>query len=148
MSKQIGLVCGSFHREEVSRMLDFAKDEAEQHGLTIGEVVWVPGSMEVPLALDRLLAATTLRLVLASLRRAKPNTAWPWVKRSSKPSLNFNSSTTRKSVWASSDPVRSPSTLNPGLSPMHVLQSGLFLTLDFGVSEGTVMGIYGYIGGP
>ncbi len=56
MSKQIGLVCGSFHREEVSRMLDFAKDEAEQHGLTIGEVVWVPGSMEVPLALDRLLA--------------------------------------------------------------------------------------------
>ena len=44
MSKQIGLVCGSFHREEVSRMLDFAKDEAEQHGLTIGEVVWVPGS--------------------------------------------------------------------------------------------------------
>ena len=55
MNKHIGVVCGSFHKEEVSRMLEFAKDEAEQHGLTIGDVVWVPGSMEVPLALDRLL---------------------------------------------------------------------------------------------
>ena len=36
-------------------MLAYATDEAAQHGLTIGEVVWVPGSMEVPLALDRLL---------------------------------------------------------------------------------------------
>ncbi len=55
MNKRIGVVCGSFHKEEVVRMLDFARDEAEQHGLTIGDVVWVPGSMEVPLALDRLL---------------------------------------------------------------------------------------------
>ena len=55
MSKRVGLVCGSFHRDEVERMLAFATDEAEQLGLTIGEVVWVPGSMEVPLALDRLL---------------------------------------------------------------------------------------------
>ena len=55
MNKRIGVVCGSFHKEEVSRMLEFAKDEAEQHGLTIGNVVWVSGSMEVPLALDRLL---------------------------------------------------------------------------------------------
>ena len=32
MNKHIGVVCGSFHKEEVSRMLEFAKDEAEQHG--------------------------------------------------------------------------------------------------------------------
>ena len=56
MGKRIGIVCGSFHRDEVERMLAFATDEAEQHGLTVGDVVWVPGSMEVPLALDRLLA--------------------------------------------------------------------------------------------
>ena len=56
MGKQIGIVCGSFHRDEVERMLGFATDEAEQHGVAIGDVVWVPGSMEVPLALDRLLA--------------------------------------------------------------------------------------------
>lgn len=57
MSKRVGMVCGSFHRDEVERMLAFATDEAEQHGLTIGDVVWVPGSMEVPLALDRLLGS-------------------------------------------------------------------------------------------
>ena len=57
MSRRVGLVCGSYHREEVERMLAFATDEAEQHDLTIGDVVWVPGSMEVPLALDRLLAS-------------------------------------------------------------------------------------------
>ena len=56
MGKRIGIVCGSFHRDEVERMLAFATDEAQQHGLTVGDVVWVPGSMEVPLALDRLLA--------------------------------------------------------------------------------------------
>lgn len=55
MSKRIGLVCGSFHKQEVEQMLAYANDEAAKQGLTIGEIVWVPGSMEVPLALDRLL---------------------------------------------------------------------------------------------
>ncbi len=36
-------------------MLAFASDEAAFQGLEVGEIVWVPGSMEVPLALDRLL---------------------------------------------------------------------------------------------
>ncbi len=51
----LGIVCGAFHREEVGRMLDFAKDEAASKNWEVGEVVWVPGSMEAPLALDRLL---------------------------------------------------------------------------------------------
>jgi 6,7-dimethyl-8-ribityllumazine synthase len=55
MSKRVALVCGSFHRDEVERMLAFASDEAAFQGLEVGEIVWVPGSMEVPLALDRLL---------------------------------------------------------------------------------------------
>jgi len=55
MSKRVALVCGSFHRDEVERMLAFASDEAASQGLEVGEIVWVPGSMEVPLALDRLL---------------------------------------------------------------------------------------------
>jgi len=55
MSKSVALVCGSFHRDEVERMLAFASDEAAFQGLEVGEIVWVPGSMEVPLALDRLL---------------------------------------------------------------------------------------------
>jgi len=55
MSKRVAVVCGSFHRNEVERMLAFASEEATVQGLTMGDVVWVPGSMEVPLALDRLL---------------------------------------------------------------------------------------------
>lgn len=56
MGKRVGFVCGSFHRDEVERMLAFATEEAGLLELTVGEVVWVPGSMEVPLALDRMLA--------------------------------------------------------------------------------------------
>ena len=51
----IVLVCGSFHKEEITTMLNFAHAEAAARGLTIESVVWVPGSMEVPLALKRAL---------------------------------------------------------------------------------------------
>ena len=53
---EIVAICGSFHKSEVESMLEFAKDEAEQHSVGISEVVWVPGSMEVPLALQRSLS--------------------------------------------------------------------------------------------
>ena len=55
MSKRVGVVCGSFHRDEVERMLSWVHEEAAELELTIGEILWVPGSMEVPLSLDRLL---------------------------------------------------------------------------------------------
>jgi len=55
MTAPIGFVCGSFHKKEIERMLVWAKQEAEQHDLEVVEVIWVPGAMEVPLALDRLL---------------------------------------------------------------------------------------------
>ena len=48
MSKRIGVVCGSFHKDEVERMLAYSTEEAQSLGLTVGDVVWVPGSMEVP----------------------------------------------------------------------------------------------------
>ena len=53
---KIAIVCGSFHREEVEKMLEWSENEASKHGLTIEGVVWVPGAMEVPLALNRLLS--------------------------------------------------------------------------------------------
>ena len=34
-------------------MLACAKEEAKNHSLELLEEIWVPGSMEVPLALDR-----------------------------------------------------------------------------------------------
>tara|TARA_B110000046_G_scaffold142215_1_gene148999 strand:- start:2527 stop:2949 length:423 start_codon:yes stop_codon:yes gene_type:complete len=52
----IALVCGSFHRAEIERMLAWAREEAILHGLEIVDVAWVPGAMEVPLALDRQLS--------------------------------------------------------------------------------------------
>ena len=52
---KIAIVCTSFHQIGISLMLDWASDEARKQELTIEEVVWVPGAMEVPLALNRLL---------------------------------------------------------------------------------------------
>ena len=56
MNQSIALVCGSFHKNEIERMLEWAKDESKKHDLNVESVVWVPGAMEVPLAVDRLLA--------------------------------------------------------------------------------------------
>ena len=54
---RIVAVCGSFHKEEVVKMLDFARDEASVMNAELTDVVWVPGSMEAPLALERLLVS-------------------------------------------------------------------------------------------
>ena len=43
-------VCGSFHKTEIELMLNYAREEAAKHSLEVSEVIWVPGSMEVPLA--------------------------------------------------------------------------------------------------
>ncbi len=65
----IAAVCGSFHKGEIERMLDFAKSEATIRGAKISQIIWVPGSMEVPLALERILgddeidAAITLGII-------------------------------------------------------------------------------------
>jgi 6,7-dimethyl-8-ribityllumazine synthase len=48
-------VCGAFHREYVEKMLEYARDEAATKNWEVAEVAWVPGSMEAPLALDRML---------------------------------------------------------------------------------------------
>ena len=52
----IAIVCGSFHKSEIEHLLEWARDEAKNLALEIVDVVWVPGAMEVPLAVDRLLA--------------------------------------------------------------------------------------------
>ena len=48
---RLGIVCGSFHRDEVERMLGYARDEAVSKNWEVTDVAWVPGSMEAPLAL-------------------------------------------------------------------------------------------------
>ena len=53
---KISIVCGSFHKEDMEKMLGFAHDQANKEDLIVSEVVWVPGAMEVPLAISRLIA--------------------------------------------------------------------------------------------
>ena len=52
---KIAIVCGSFHKQQIEKMLTYAKEEASAHNLEVSNVIWVPGAMEVPLALDRAL---------------------------------------------------------------------------------------------
>ncbi len=52
---KIAIVCGSFHKQQIKKMLAYAKEEAIAHNLEVSDVIWVPGAMEVPLALDRAL---------------------------------------------------------------------------------------------
>ena len=69
----LGIVCGAFHREEVERMLEFARDEADSKNWEVSEVVWVPGSMEAPLGLDRLLQYEAIQgaVVLGIIERGE-----------------------------------------------------------------------------
>ena len=69
----LGIVCGSFHREQVERMLKFAIDEASSKNWEVAEVVWVPGSMEAPLAIDRMLQSTEVQgaVVLGIIERGQ-----------------------------------------------------------------------------
>jgi 6,7-dimethyl-8-ribityllumazine synthase len=53
--KNIAIVLGSFHKAHVGRMLEEAQKTAAELGVNIAEEVWVPGSVEKPLALKRLL---------------------------------------------------------------------------------------------
>ena len=62
---KIAAVCGSFHKEEIQRMLEYAKNEANINGAEISKIIWVPGSMEVPLALNRLLEDSEVDAVIA-----------------------------------------------------------------------------------
>ena len=55
MSRNIGLVMGSFHKAQIEEMLEEARKTAADVDLNIVEEIWVPGSMEKPLALKRLL---------------------------------------------------------------------------------------------
>ncbi len=56
MSRKIALVMGSFHKELIQVMHDRAVATARDKGLHVIRKVWVPGSMEKPLAIKHLLS--------------------------------------------------------------------------------------------
>ena len=53
--RHIAIVIGSFHRTECETMLSEALNTAVENELETIEKVWVPGTMEKPLAVKRLL---------------------------------------------------------------------------------------------
>ena len=55
MPSSIAIVAGNFHKELVEKMVEEARKTASENDLIVEEVSWVPGSMEVPLQLKRLL---------------------------------------------------------------------------------------------
>ncbi|MBI4163789.1 MAG: 6,7-dimethyl-8-ribityllumazine synthase [Candidatus Aenigmarchaeota archaeon] len=55
MSNKIAVVLGSFHKKEAEIMLQEARKVAKENSLEITQEVWVPGSMEKPLAVKRIL---------------------------------------------------------------------------------------------
>lgn len=65
MSKNIALVLGSFHKKEAEDMLVVSHQVALEHNLHVKEIVWVPGSMEAPLAIKRLLMRNEIDGVVA-----------------------------------------------------------------------------------
>ena len=61
---KIAIVLGAFHKKEMEQMLVFVKDEIKKHSLTIIKEVWVPGSMEKPLAVKKLLLNKEIEAVV------------------------------------------------------------------------------------
>ncbi len=56
MAKNVAVVLGSFHKQESLAMLEEVHQFASENQLNIVEEIWVPGSMEKPLALKMLLS--------------------------------------------------------------------------------------------
>lgn len=65
MPKNIALVLGSFHKKEAEDMLVVSHQTALENHLHVKEIVWVPGSMEAPLAIKRLLMRSDIDGVVA-----------------------------------------------------------------------------------
>ena len=68
-------------------MLKFAVDEAISKNWEVSEVVWVPGSMEAPLAIDRMLQSTEIQgaVVLGIIERGETIMALLWGSQSQSP---------------------------------------------------------------
>ena len=58
--KNIVVVCASFHEEHVKKMLNHVETEVKDKNLEITHIQWVPGSFELPLAMNRLLSRTDI----------------------------------------------------------------------------------------
>ena len=51
--------------------IDHTVDEAKQHSIEISEIIWVPGSMEVPLALQRVISKYDAAICLGIIEKGE-----------------------------------------------------------------------------
>ena len=58
---KVGIICTSFHKEEMDMMLHHASEESISNGLELAVIEWVPGVMEIPLTVNRMLKENNLK---------------------------------------------------------------------------------------
>ena len=64
MPKSVAIVAGSYHEDKVKKMVEIVKSLSPDNNLLIEEVCWVPGSMEIPLQIKRLLLRESIHGVI------------------------------------------------------------------------------------
>lgn len=71
--KRISIVATSFHRKHVEVMLEEARKTCREVKLAVANELWVPGSLETPLALKRELASKSVdgAVVLGIIERGE-----------------------------------------------------------------------------
>ena len=64
MAKSVAIVAGSYHKDKVELMVEIVKSLSAENDLLIEETCWVPGSMELPLQIKRLLLRESIEGVI------------------------------------------------------------------------------------
>ena len=64
MAKSVAIVAGSYHKDKVEKMVEIVKSLSAENDLFIEETCWVPGSMELPLQIKRLLLRESIEGVI------------------------------------------------------------------------------------
>jgi len=111
---KIALVCARFHRENVETMLELAHSRAEDFGIEVAEVIWVPGSLEIPLALKGLICRDDIdgAACLGIIEKGETQHGLVLGQAIVKTVLNYNWNMTNQLVLESSDLGQNPNTLS------------------------------------
>jgi len=64
MAKSVAIVAGSYHKDKVEKMVEIVKSLSAENDLLIEETCWVPGSMELPLQIKRILLRESIEGVI------------------------------------------------------------------------------------
>ncbi|RAH15937.1 MAG: hypothetical protein CMB56_001760 [Methanobacteriota archaeon] len=54
MKGSIHIICTSYHKQQIEKMLEVAKKTAKEEGRQIGKVYWLPGVLEIPYGIRKI----------------------------------------------------------------------------------------------